>query len=101
MFLMCAYYQDGYCHNKAAPCGASLTGYKKIPSGNLTALRTAIATQGPVAVAIDASLKTFSFYAFGVYYDEECGKKCVHYGSSSLFQFCGFNGLLTVREFFQ
>ena len=67
-------YQDGYCHNKAAICGASLTGYKQIPSGNLTALRVAIATQGPVAVAIDASLKTFSFYAFGVYYDEKCGE---------------------------
>jgi len=73
-----------------------LTGYKKIPSGNLTALRVAIATQGPVAVAIDASLKTFSFYAFGVYYDEHCGKMLVQYCVAlvHIFKTSKFCGLL-------
>ena len=54
-----------------------LTNYTKIPSGDLNALRVAVATQGPVAVAIDASHKSFTFYAHGVYYKKECGK-CVH-----------------------
>ena len=65
--------QDGYCHNTAAVCGAKLSNYTNIPSGNEDALRVAIATKGPVAVAIDASHKSFSFYAYGVYYEKECG----------------------------
>ena len=47
-------------------------GYK-IPTGNLTALRPVMATQGPVAVKLDASLKTFAFFFTGTYYDEQCG----------------------------
>ena len=31
-----------------------------------------MATQGPVSVAIDASLNTFQFYSDGVFYDENC-----------------------------
>ena len=65
--------QDGYCHNKAAVCGARLSNYTKIPSGDEDSLRVAIATKGPVAVAIDASHKSFSFYSYGVYYEKECG----------------------------
>ena len=51
-----------------------MSNYTEIPSGDLDALRVAIATKGPVAVAIDASLKSFSFYAYGVYYDSKCGE---------------------------
>ena len=51
-----------------------LSNYTKIPSGDLQSLRTAIATNGPVAVAIDASHKSFSFYGYGVYYEEACGE---------------------------
>ena len=71
--------QDGYCHNKLAWCGASLSNYSTIPSGDLDSLRVAVATKGPVAVAIDASHKSFSFYDFGVYYEPSCGKHaCKH-----------------------
>ena len=55
-------------------CGASLTNYTKIPSGDENSLLVAIATKGPVAVAIDASHKSFSFYGYGVYYEIECGE---------------------------
>ena len=65
--------QDGYCHNTAAVCGARLSNYTTIPSGDKDALRIAIATKGPVAVAIDASHRSFSFYSYGVYYEKECG----------------------------
>ena len=39
------------------------------------ALQQAIYEKGPISVAIDASHKSFGFYANGVYYDEACGNK--------------------------
>ena len=56
-----------------------LSNYSKIPSGDLNSLRIAIATKGPVAVAIDASHKSFAFYGYGVYYEKECGKHKIYY----------------------
>lgn len=43
-------------------------------SGDEDQLMNAIANHGPISIAIDASLKTFSFYSYGVYYDDACGK---------------------------
>uniref|UniRef100_A0A8D2NPY1 Peptidase C1A papain C-terminal domain-containing protein n=1 Tax=Zosterops lateralis melanops TaxID=1220523 RepID=A0A8D2NPY1_ZOSLA len=39
---------------------------------NITALKAAIYKHGPVAVSIDASHKTFSFYSNGIYYEPKC-----------------------------
>lgn len=38
------------------------------------ALKIALVNEGPISIAIYASLKTFSFYSNGVYYDKECRK---------------------------
>ena len=38
-----------------------------------TALKVAIAMHGPIAVGIDASHRSFSFYANGVYFEPQCG----------------------------
>ncbi|XP_031549819.1 digestive cysteine proteinase 2-like [Actinia tenebrosa] len=65
--------QDGYCHFESAKVGAQITGYVNVTSGDLNALKLAIAQQGPVAVGIDASHRSFSFYSYGVYYDPKCG----------------------------
>lgn len=51
-----------------------IKGYVAVPSGDVDALKVAVAVHGPVGVAIDASHKTFSFYSNGVYYDPNCGK---------------------------
>ena len=42
-------------------------------SGDEDALVSAVGQFGPNSIAIDASLKSFSFYASGTYYDAACG----------------------------
>ncbi|CAH0550447.1 unnamed protein product [Brassicogethes aeneus] len=67
--------QDGYCHADDAKKVAQITGWVNVTANNENALRLAIFKHGPVSVAIDASVRTFSFYSNGVYYDEACGNK--------------------------
>ncbi|XP_038056790.1 digestive cysteine proteinase 2-like [Patiria miniata] len=67
--------QDGKCHFNASNVGVKIANFTQVKSGNLTALKMALVNVGPVAVGIDAALKTFSFYASGVYYDKACGNK--------------------------
>eukprot|EP01147_Barroeca_monosierra_P010356 gene10356-2491_t len=64
---------DGFCHVEQADRGSALKGYVNITSGDMNAVLDALDKQGPLAVAIDASLKSFSFYSSGVYYDDHCG----------------------------
>lgn len=62
------------CKANISVCGASISSYKVVKSGAEDDLISAIATQGPISIAIDASLKTFDFYSNGVYYDPQCGE---------------------------
>ncbi|XP_067399459.1 digestive cysteine proteinase 1-like [Emydura macquarii macquarii] len=65
--------QNGYCRYNASQLLARLTGYVNIPPGNVTAMKAAVFKRGPVAVSIDASAKSFLFYASGVYHEPRCG----------------------------
>ncbi len=49
-----------------------MTDYWYLPPGNETALKYAVATYGPIPVAIDASLPSFQLYKGGVYYVSNC-----------------------------
>jgi len=65
--------QDGYCRVNQSEIGLTISGFVNVqPSGDVDALRMAIAANGPVSVAIDASHKSLSFYSSGVYYEPKC-----------------------------
>ena len=53
---------------------ARMKGFVNVTSGDLDALKMAIAVHGPVSVAIDAAHRSLVFYANGVYYEPQCGK---------------------------
>lgn len=65
--------QDDKCRFKASEVGATDKGFVDIPEGHEDKLKLAVATVGPVAVAIDAGHQSFQFYKKGVYYEKQCG----------------------------
>jgi len=64
--------QDSYCRLNQSTMGLKISGFVNVTSGDLGALKVAIAARGPVSVAIDASHKSLSFYSNGVYYEPKC-----------------------------
>lgn len=65
--------KDEACRFRSENVGAYCTGYVDIAPGDEKGLEAAVATLGPVSVAIDASKPSFQFYSNGVYYDPSCG----------------------------
>ncbi|XP_012585425.1 PREDICTED: cathepsin S isoform X2 [Condylura cristata] len=69
---------DGKCkydsRNRAATCSK----YIELPSGDEEALKEAVASKGPVSVAIDASHTSFFLYRSGVYDEPACNRTVNH-----------------------
>lgn len=57
--------QDGQCRFKPENIGAKCTGYVDVTARDEDALKEAVATIGPVSVAIDASHYSFQLYESG------------------------------------
>lgn len=72
--------RDGTCHFKKSSVGATCTGYVDIPTGDEDALKKAVATVGPVSVAIDASHESFQLYNSGIYDEPECSSEALDHG---------------------
>ncbi|XP_035217918.1 cathepsin L-like [Stegodyphus dumicola] len=72
--------KQGRCHYKKSNRGATDTGYVDVPSGDETKLMEAVATVGPISVAIDASHESFQFYSHGVYNEVECDSQNLDHG---------------------
>ena len=67
---------DGYCHiENKTQLFLPISGYVNVTSGDNNALKVAMAKHGPISVGIDASHKSLSFYANGVYYEPKCGNR--------------------------
>jgi len=64
--------QDGLCHAQNISLVAPIKGFVNVTSNDPDALKLALLEHGPISVAIDASPKSFSFYANGVYFDPSC-----------------------------
>ncbi|XP_072469021.1 procathepsin L-like [Notamacropus eugenii] len=67
--------KDGSCHYRPECSSVYVTGFVDIPSGQENALKKAVATVGPISVAVDAGHTSFQFYRSGVYYEPECSSQ--------------------------
>jgi cathepsin L len=76
--------EDGTCKFKPANVGATCTGFTDIESGSEDALSAAIATVGPISVAIDASQDSFQFYSSGIYSDPDCSSEELDHGVTAV-----------------
>jgi len=72
--------EDDQCRFKRTDVGADDKGFVDIPEGNEKALKKALATVGPISVAIDASHETFQFYEKGVYFEKKCSSTELDHG---------------------
>lgn len=72
--------KQGECRYKKSESAGQDTGFVDIPSGNERALVKALATVGPVSVAIDASHESFQFYHDGVYNPPDCDSHALDHG---------------------
>ncbi|KFP72613.1 Cathepsin S, partial [Acanthisitta chloris] len=73
-----SFLQNGTCRYNSSACAATCSGYVELPEGDEKALLEAVATVGPVSVAIDATRPTFFLYRSGVYDDPECTQEVNH-----------------------
>merc|ERR1711976_450186 len=71
---------NGKCHFMMNDVGATDTGFVDIPRGNEKALQKAVASVGPISVAIDAHTTKFRFYKSGVYVDTQCSSVKLDHG---------------------
>jgi len=72
--------RDGTCHYNAANSGGTLSKFVDVTAGSEAALQSAVATVGPISVAIDASHNSFQFYKSGVYSEPLCSSKNLDHG---------------------
>lgn len=57
---------------------ATIKSFSLIETGNETLLMNAVATIGPLSIAIYGSLESFQSYKSGVYYDDACTTNINH-----------------------
>ena len=71
---------DDSCHFERSTIGATDRGFIDIPEGDEVKMMKAVATVGPVSVAIDASHESFQLYSEGVYDEADCSDQDLDHG---------------------
>ncbi|XP_043286122.1 cathepsin L-like [Venturia canescens] len=72
--------EDDKCRYNPKNSGAEDVGFVDIPEGDEEKLKAAVATVGPVSIAIDASQQSFQFYSEGVYNETDCSSTELDHG---------------------
>lgn len=72
--------QDGICKFTPDRHAVKLSGFKDVKRQDEAALAVAVATVGPVAVAIDAGHPSFHLYKGGVYDEPQCTPMALTHG---------------------
>jgi len=79
--------RDGRCkasQGKGANPAARVTGFTDIQQGNENDLANALASVGPVSIAIDAAHQSFQFYNAGVYVEPACSSNQLDHGVTAV-----------------
>ncbi|XP_049272856.1 procathepsin L isoform X2 [Rhipicephalus sanguineus] len=71
---------DAKCRFKKDDVGATDTGFVDIEQGSEDDLKKAVATVGPISVAIDAGHSSFQLYSEGVYDEPDCSSESLDHG---------------------
>jgi cathepsin L len=71
---------DQPCRYKESNKAGDDVGFIDIPQFSESHLKHALATQGPVSIAIDAGNRSFQFYSHGVYYEPRCSSTQLDHG---------------------
>jgi cathepsin L len=72
--------KDNQCRFKSESVGATDTGFTDIKTKDENALQEAVATVGPISVAIDASHTSFQLYKSGIYNEIFCSQTRLDHG---------------------
>jgi len=72
--------RDRTCRFNKDNVGATVSGFVDVESEDEDALKAALATVGPVSVAIDASNYSFQFYEDGIYNEPRCSSFSLDHG---------------------
>ncbi|XP_034366384.1 cathepsin M [Arvicanthis niloticus] len=70
--------KEGSCRYNPHNSTANITGFEFVPA-NEDALMNAVATIGPISVAVDAWHDSFQFYKRGIYYEPNCSSTAVNH----------------------
>lgn len=69
---------ESYCRYRESRVAGTASGYISIPAEDEEALKSAVANVGPISVAINAGIQSFTFYRGGVYNDARCSQTLNH-----------------------